>query len=354
MTKKLILTGYMPETFTGKTLSIVDWSMVTSLTLLKCDGWPLDHLANITELQNLRYFHLNSSANMSSEGIVNLHQLFANNTSLQSVHLGLRDLATALAGSRPRSEDRVPGRILDKAYLWPLRHGLKALSLHDSALYHNYDDVHTAPGIFSHHGFDFMCRSFPLLQQLGLQAPGDCTMVPPYTSLRNYLVSLLLESALVVDMRPNNSIFLQAPIKFLEDLRVLHLYQQRLTVVPLYYIRGKDTMASEIQDFADSFFQWAHGKCPNLALFVWGMTGAPNEAEAEVVREICETSDYTFERVPQFVFAKRYRTLQSGERQAYAAPMSSSTLRQDYPELELLSYDAEDPYLDLIIEQTDW
>ena len=125
-------------------------------------------------------------------------------------------------------------------------------------------------------------------------------------------------------------------------------------MVPSCHVRGKDTIASEIHQLADSLFQQTHIQCPRLTMFVWGMTGEPDEAEAEMVREICEEGDCTFERIPQFLFVKRQKTLHDGRVQVYAAPVTRSRLRDGFPELDLLAYDAKEPELDLIADQIEW
>ncbi|KAF2131757.1 hypothetical protein P153DRAFT_395065 [Dothidotthia symphoricarpi CBS 119687] len=331
LARQLTLTGYMPPSFTSKIGLHFDWSIVTSLTLLQSYVWPPDQLAQITELQHLTHFHLNTSAALQLDSAESLYQLFERNKSLQSVHLGLSQLATLSLSWFPEKKDRIPGRVLHKAYLWPLRHSLKSLSLHDPMLYRDYRDMHSSPGIFSYGRFKSICGNFPHLQQLALQVPSTYAKLSEHGVPRTYVKC----------------------IRQLKDLRILHFHQQRLAIVPQSNTSGKYTMASKIHAFANSLFQWSHTKCPSLRVFIWGMTGKPDEAHEEMVRDTLREGQ-TLERVPQFLFVKRQRKLDCGNTQVYAATVTPSQLREEVPELDLLSYDAGDPELDLIAQRTGW
>jgi hypothetical protein len=135
---------------------------------------------------------------------------------------------------------------------------------------------------------------------------------------------------------------MQKPLARLKHLQILHLYQRNLmpgqaeNSHELQHIRSAQQVFSDIRDFATAFFEWAHIRCPTLRILVWGEYTVEEDALEEFSSRLGEALE---EYDPQFIFVKEEVVGQDGERQIAASLMTRSRLCDDFPQLDLLTYD---------------
>jgi hypothetical protein len=147
----------------------------------------------------------------------------------------------------------------------------------------------------------------------------------------------------------------QKPLAKLKHLQILHLYQRHLTPEQVetdeevQHVRSAHQVFSDIRDFANAFFEWAHVQCPTLRVLVWG----EYTIEADALEELSPKLDESLEEYdPQFIFVKTEGVGQGGERRIHASLTTRSRLWDDIPRLDLLTYDPGIHGLDLHALQT--
>jgi hypothetical protein len=169
-TETIVISGYMPMGFIAKACHLIDLSMLTSLRLFDINLWLLlNGLAPVVELCNLTRFQCYTRDGISSRRDPSiLHDFFQRNKSLKHVHMsmsGMDDIPICA----PKQLD-TESSTATASYLWPLRDRLESLIWHDS--YPRCSDCYGAQCSVTHlnaRWFDFLCRNFPHLQQLGLK-----------------------------------------------------------------------------------------------------------------------------------------------------------------------------------------
>ncbi|CAO2650646.1 Nn.00g019380.m01.CDS01 [Neocucurbitaria sp. VM-36] len=129
------------------------------------------------------------------------------------------------------------------------------------------------------------------------------------------------------------------PIKLLKDLRILHVYQDNIRKVAPSRLRTKDQVADDAHQLAIRFFRDVHPYCPLLNVLVWGNYGEPSEGHIQGLRDDANDEGVTIEQTSQYLFVKRKETLGDGRMQITAVSVTLSRLRDEFPYLELLTYD---------------
>ncbi|KAI2487727.1 hypothetical protein Ptr902_01860 [Pyrenophora tritici-repentis] len=132
------------------------------------------------------------------------------------------------------------------------------------------------------------------------------------------------------------------PIKNLKELNILQLYQPQLRAVPKAKVRTDPAL--ETQEFATLFSQWAHESCPHLEVLVWGMSKeTPDTAVIDCLRtddmEVRTNSAARVEKIPQQYFIKQLVKTDNGATQISAVSVPRSRIREDFPELDIISCD---------------
>jgi hypothetical protein len=121
----------------------------------------------------------------------------------------------------------------------------------------------------------------------------------------------------------------------------LHLYQQHLVPGQAQDVRklrrSADQIFSDINDFATALFEWTHIHCPALRVLVWGHHTLEGDAFEELIVKLGEEA--TAEYVPQFIFVKRESVGEDGERRISASLTTRGRFSDEFPQLDLLSYD---------------
>ncbi|RYN17825.1 hypothetical protein AA0119_g5965 [Alternaria tenuissima] len=310
--RTLMLDGCMPDTFDSALPYVFDLSRVTKLALSGCKLDLLQHLSSSCELRNLTDFGIRTPEHFDETAGENARALFLKNQSLQHLRLHINGLHSVSLDPQD-TPDATP-------YLWPLHPRLKTLSLLD--LYREGDNEHF-PFIVEPE-LQQICSHFSALEQLGL-CFYDFDIPRSEAEKRFSYVIKILE-----------------PIERLKNLKILHLYQDRVRTVrpptPQVHI-------CEIhQEFATRFFQWAHHRCPLLEVLIWGTYEENFHQEAWQVTEDAkqgrDTSECGVDRAPQQCFVKKLVELEDGTSQiAGASRVTRSRIRDDFPELQILSYE---------------
>ncbi|KAG9186751.1 hypothetical protein G6011_09859 [Alternaria panax] len=313
----LMLEGCMPEAFGSALPQVFDLSRVTKLALLDCKSGLLQHLSSSRELRNLVDFELRTLEHFDDIASENARTLFVRNKSLLHLRLHINGLhSISLDPQDQDPPDTAP-------YLWPLRPTLKTLSLLD--LYREGDNMHFAfPNSYE---LQHICSQFSALEQLGL-------------SLYDFNIS-----AAVVEERHDYLVQCLGPVGKLKNLRILQLYQDRVSTVRIgrHPSKPRVNIRKIHQEFATRFFQWAHTQCPLLEVLIWGTCEENYHFKAQRVAEDemkgRDTSYCVVERAPQECFVKKVLELDDGHFQIVAASVTRSQIRDDFPELHILNYD---------------
>ncbi|KAF2032007.1 hypothetical protein EK21DRAFT_61906 [Setomelanomma holmii] len=312
--QSLHLSGCMPVSFTRAVPKLFDLSALTQLSLFDCNLWLLlENIALAPELTHLTHFECSTRDMITTEHV--LQDFFRRNARLKHLRLSLCMLShlRMRSPSRPADEEILARGVL----IWPLRGKLRTLSWHDcqptQATEGPFDDDQ---GYLPRQSLDWICRDFPHLQQVGFKAPERLISRKTGSSLRcnslrHYFVRL-------------------------NDLRLVHLYQDRAKPVQPEFARSTDKVVTDLQQFATMFFQQTHKNSPRLDVLIWGMHGEATELDKEIAREL---GDGSFEIIPQIFFVKRRSQEESGAFVINASITTRSRLRDEFPDLDMLAHD---------------
>lgn len=130
--------------------------------------------------------------------------------------------------------------------------------------------------------------------------------------------------------------YLQTPLGQLRDLRIVHLYQDRLNPALRGLARSRQEIVNGIQDLATLLFQRMHTKAPRLDVLVWGMHGEVTELDKVILQDLGAES---YEDIPQIFLVKRSGQYENGTSYIYAAVTTRTRLRDEFPDLDLLAHD---------------
>ncbi|KAI0575773.1 hypothetical protein TUN199_10292, partial [Pyrenophora tritici-repentis] len=101
---------------------------------------------------------------------------------------------------------------------------------------------------------------------------------------------------------------------------------------------------SSLSLLIDICAQWAHESCPHLEVLVWGMSKeTPDTAVIDCLRtddmEVRTNSAARVEKIPQQYFIKQLVKTDNGATQILAVSVPRSRIREDFPELDIISCD---------------
>jgi hypothetical protein len=130
--------------------------------------------------------------------------------------------------------------------------------------------------------------------------------------------------------------YLQTPLGQLRDLRIVHLYQDRLNPALRDLARSRQEIVNGIQDLAALIFQRMHTTAPRLNVLIWGMHGEVTELDKVILHDLGAES---YEDIPQVFLVKRSGQYENGTSYIYAAVTTRTRLRDEFPDLDLLAHD---------------
>ena len=169
--------GSMPDSFWMGVSERLDLSHLTSLTLIKC-GFELLEILHST-VQSLVNLHICLGSSLGESRLLILEEMFNTNVELRHVYLDIHDSEFEydprdnLYNIIRTSNSSVPPPLKERAYLWPLRHRLKSLSLNDGDFIEHFADEDVRAGYGPRWNasaleeLNEICRHFRTLQQLG-------------------------------------------------------------------------------------------------------------------------------------------------------------------------------------------
>lgn len=138
----------------------------------------------------------------------------------------------------------------------------------------------------------------------------------------------------------------------MKRLKLMHLYQPRLRMVPAGDLRTPDQIARDIDKFAMDFFALSESLGDQLVVLIWGV-----ERDLEMDElDFLDPYDMAFEEWPKHYYRKTvvayseeedyvedagadYWDHEEGKEFVVPARTTLDRLRDEFPELELLSYD---------------
>ncbi|KAK1915392.1 hypothetical protein P3342_003202 [Pyrenophora teres f. teres] len=319
VTSQLTIQGCLPLTFPP---TIFDMSKLTRLAFFDCRFSLAKNLCCSPDLQNLTHFTLYTHDDISELDIISLRTMFLRNQGIH--HLCLHFPGLSKTPLEPRVSDAEGLPNAHSSYLWPTRNSLRTLSLFDECSLFDNDEE-----LLSKSSLEFVCKEIHGLNQLAIRAPElQHRNSRSILKLKRYRHEFVLE-------------YLE-PIKYLKGLNILQLYQPQLRAVPKAKVRADPALNT--QEFATLFFQWAHASCPHLKVLVWGLSKeTPDSAVIDCLRtddmEVRTDSINGVEKIPQQYFIKQVVEVYNGATQISAVAVPRSRIREDFPELDIISCD---------------
>lgn len=325
VSRELMFDGYLPGGFVSAIPHIFNLSHITRLSLYADNFWYWKPLFSSPELRNLTHFDFHSPDSFDVRKSMDFEDLFTQNQNLQHLSLHMRFLKTV-----PLEPLLADDGSTMSSYIWPLCPRLKSLSLFD--LWSVEKRVSYFPSMAS---LDAICDELGALEQFGLRVAeiGGCLLADAHDRQKYVLGQL-------------------KPIGKLKNLKMLHLYQDRLRIIDPDQPRRN--VAAETQQLATMLFQWAHVLCPDLEVLVWGRFTETLDKdvysllEDQLEREGSLATNENVERVPQQYYVKQVTRLQGGATHVTAIPFSRRRIQNEFPDLDLLACDTSLGTLDRI------
>ncbi|KAF2833070.1 hypothetical protein CC86DRAFT_4605 [Ophiobolus disseminans] len=316
--RELAISGYMPLGFTRNIPQMFDLAIVTSLVLNDFNLWVLaESLVPSDALCNLVHFRCSTLDAVVPEHATILQKLFERNTRLKHVQLSLGGLAHY--PHNPPESMTIEDYIDPASILWSLHCTLETLAWHDmQRTISNDGDSPRVLGYLCPSSLESFARNFPRVQQLGLKAPDQPLLDAEHANWKEDFLAYL------------------EPLKDLKDLRMLQLYQEHLSPVQGGVIRPTNEIVSDIQRFASFLFQSAHAQQSRFKVLIWGTHGAAVDIDMLIATAL---GDGDYELVPQLFFVKRVERRHDGVDRVYATATTRGQLRDEFPDLDMLTYD---------------
>ncbi|EUC47541.1 hypothetical protein COCMIDRAFT_89850 [Bipolaris oryzae ATCC 44560] len=325
VSRELMFDGYLPGGFVSAIPHIFSLSHVTRLSLYADNFWYWKPLFSSPELRNLTHFDFHSPDSFDDRKSLDFEDLFTRNQNLQHLSLHMRFLKTV-----PLEPMLADDGSTITSYIWPLCPRLKSLSLFD--LWSVEKRVSYFPSMAS---LDAICNELGALEQFGLRVAeiGGCLLADGHDRQKYVLGQL-------------------KPIGKLKNLKMLHLYQDRLRIIDPD--RPRRNVAAETQQLAAMLFQWAHDLCPDLQVLVWGRftetldNDVYSLLEDQLEREGSLDTNVNVERIPQQYYVKQVTRVQGEAPHITAVPFSRRRIQNEFPDLDLLACDTSLGTLDRI------
>ncbi|EUC33989.1 hypothetical protein COCCADRAFT_25776 [Bipolaris zeicola 26-R-13] len=317
VSRELMFDGYLPGGFVSAIPHMFNLSHLTRLSLYTDNFWYWKPLFSSPELRNLTHFDFHSPDSFDHEKSMDLEDLFTRNQNLRHLNLHMRLLKTV--SLEPLLAD--DGSTL-ASYISPLCPRLKSLSLFD--LWSVEKRASYFPSMAS---LDTICDELGALEQFGLRVAeiGGCLLANGHDR-QKYVLGRLCKK----------------PIGKLKNLKMLHLYQDRIRIIDPDQPRN---VAAETQQLAAVLFQWAHDLCPDLEVLIWGRftetldNDVYSLLEDELETEGSLANNVNVERVPQQYYVKQVTRVRGGAPNITAIPFSRRRIQNEFPDLDLLACD---------------
>lgn len=131
----------------------------------------------------------------------------------------------------------------------------------------------------------------------------------------------------------------QGPIKLLRELRILHIYRDRMIRVVSSQCRNNANVTLDAHRLAILLFRQMHHYCPKLKVLVLGIYGEPTPTEVEIaVSDACDEG-LVIERHSQYIYVKRERTDDDGNVHITAVPTSRRRVQDAFQDLDIMAHD---------------